>query len=145
MIIARTWKQPKCPLTDAWIKMQYIYTMEYYLAIKRNEIGSFVETWMDLETVIQSEVRQKQKNKYRVLMNTCRIQNNGMDAKHSICKAETETQMQRINVQTSRQKRGSGMNWETGIDIYTLLCIKQITNQNLLYSTGNSTQCSMVT
>ena len=46
--IARSWKQPKCPLTDKWIKkMWYVYTMEYYSAIKRNEIGSFVETWMD--------------------------------------------------------------------------------------------------
>ena len=58
--IARSWKQAKCPSTDEWIKkMWYIYTMEYYSAIKRNEIGSFVETWMDLETVIQSEVSQK--------------------------------------------------------------------------------------
>ena len=66
--IARTWKQPKCPLTDEWIKkMWHIYTMEYYSAIKRNEIGSSVETWMDLETLIQSEVSQKEKNKYRRL------------------------------------------------------------------------------
>ena len=51
--IARTWKQPKCPSIDEWIKkMWYIYTMEYYSAIKRNEIGSFVDTWMDLETAI---------------------------------------------------------------------------------------------
>ena len=50
--IARTWKQPKCPLTDEWIKMWYIYTMEYYSAIKRKKIGSFVEMWMDLETGI---------------------------------------------------------------------------------------------
>ena len=62
--IARTWKQPKCPLTDEWIKMWYIYTMEYYSAINRNEIGSFVETRMDLETVIQSEVSQKNKYVY---------------------------------------------------------------------------------
>ena len=55
--IAKTWKQPKCPSTDEWIKeVWYIYTMEYYSAIKRNKIGSFVETWMDLETVTQSEV-----------------------------------------------------------------------------------------
>ena len=67
--IGRSWKQPKCPLADEWIeKMWYIYTMEYYSAIKRNEIGSFEETWMDLETVIQSEVNQKEKNKYHVLM-----------------------------------------------------------------------------
>ena len=72
--IARTWKQPKCPLTDEWIKkMWYIYTVEYYSAIKRNEIGSFVEMWMDLETVIQSYVSQKEKNKYRILTHLCGI------------------------------------------------------------------------
>ena len=60
--IARSWKQPKCPSTDEWLKkMWYIYTMEYYSAIKRNEIGSFVEAWVDLEAVIQSEVSQKEK------------------------------------------------------------------------------------
>ena len=58
--IDRSWKQPKCPSTDEWIKkLWYIYTMEYFSAIKRNEIGSFVETWMDLETVIQSEVKSE--------------------------------------------------------------------------------------
>ena len=57
-----SWKQPKCPSAEEWIKnMWYIYTMEYYSAIKRNEIGSFVEIWIDLETVIQSEVSQKEK------------------------------------------------------------------------------------
>ena len=58
--IARSWKQPKCPSTDKWIKkMWYIYTMEYYSAIKRNEIGSFVEMWMDPRTVTESEVRKR--------------------------------------------------------------------------------------
>ena len=62
--IARTWKQPKCSSTEERIKkLWYIYTMEYYSAIKRNEIESFVETWMDLESVIQSEVSQKEKSK----------------------------------------------------------------------------------
>ena len=66
--IARTWKQPKCPATDEWItKMWHIYTMEYYSAIKRNKTELFVVRWMDLETVIQSEVSQKGKNKYRML------------------------------------------------------------------------------
>ena len=66
--IARTWKKRKCPLTDEWIKkMWHIYTMEYYSAIKRNEIEVFVVRWMDLESVIQSEVSQKEKNKYRML------------------------------------------------------------------------------
>ena len=66
--IARSWKQPKCPLTDEWINnMWYIYTMGYYSAIKRNEIKLFVVRWMDLESVIRSEVTQKEKNKYRTL------------------------------------------------------------------------------
>ena len=60
--IVRTWKQPKCPLTDEWIKkMWHIYTMEYYSAIKIIKIELFVVRWMDLETVIQSEVSQKEK------------------------------------------------------------------------------------
>ena len=60
--IAKSQKQPKCPSTDEWIKkMWYMYIMEYYSAIKRNKIESFVETWMDLETVIQSEVIRKRK------------------------------------------------------------------------------------
>ena len=54
-------------------EMWYTYTMEYYSAIKRNEIESFVDTWMDLETVIQSEVSQKEKNKYHILMYICGI------------------------------------------------------------------------
>ena len=66
--IARTWKQPKCPVTDEWIKkMWHICTMEYYSAIKRNEIELFVARWMDLESVIQSEVSQKEKSKYCML------------------------------------------------------------------------------
>ena len=66
--IARIWKQPKCPSTDERIKkMWLIYTMEYYSAIERNEIELFVVRWMDLETVIQGEVSQKEKSKYCML------------------------------------------------------------------------------
>ena len=66
--IARTWKQPKCPLIDEWIKkMWHIYTMDYYSSIKRNEIELFVVRWMDLESVIQSKVSQKKKNNYHML------------------------------------------------------------------------------
>ena len=66
--ITRTWKQPKCPSTDKCIKkMWHIYTMEYYSAIKRNEIELFVARCIELETVIQSEVSQKEKNKYHML------------------------------------------------------------------------------
>ena len=66
--IARARKQPKCSSTNEWIKkMWHIYTTEYYSAIKRNEIELFVVRWMDLESVIQSEVCQKEKNKYCML------------------------------------------------------------------------------
>ena len=58
--IARIWKQPKCPSMEEWIKkMWYIYTMEYYSAIKRSEIVPFAGTWMDLESVIKTEVRKR--------------------------------------------------------------------------------------
>ena len=71
---ARSWKQPNCPLTEEWIKkMWYMYTMEYYSDIKRNEIVPFAETWMDLEIVIQSEVSQKEKNKYCIISLICGI------------------------------------------------------------------------
>ena len=62
----------KCPSTDnSFKKMWYMYTMEYYSAIKRNKTGSFVEMWMDLESVTQSEVSQKEKNKYHILTHIC--------------------------------------------------------------------------
>ena len=68
-IIARTWKQPRCPQADEWIRKQwYIYTMEYYTAIKKNAIESVLMRWMKLEPIIQSEVRQKEKHQYSILM-----------------------------------------------------------------------------
>ena len=66
--IAKTWKQPKCSLTEEWLKkMWHIYTMEYYSAIKKNEIMPFAATWMDLEVVILTEVSQTEKDKYMIL------------------------------------------------------------------------------
>ena len=67
--IAGTWKQSRCPLTDKWIKKLWdIYTMQYYSAIKRNAFESVLVRWMNLEPIIQSEVSQKEKDKYRILM-----------------------------------------------------------------------------
>ena len=72
--IARTWKQPRCPSTDEWIKkLWYIYTMEHYSAIKRNTSESVQMRWMNLEPIIQSEVSQKEKDKYHILMHIYRI------------------------------------------------------------------------
>ena len=71
---ARTWKQPRCPSTDEWIKkLWYMNTMEYYSAIKRNTSESVLMRWMNLEPIIQSEVSQKEKEKYRLLMHIYRI------------------------------------------------------------------------
>ena len=67
-IIARTWKQPRCPSADEWIrKLWYIYTMEYYSAIKKNSFESVLTRWMKLEPIIQSEVSQKDKDHYNIL------------------------------------------------------------------------------
>ena len=66
--IARTWKQPRCPSADEWIrKLWHIYTMEYYSAIKKNAFESVLMRWMKLEPIIQSEVSQKEKHQYSIL------------------------------------------------------------------------------
>ena len=72
--IAKTWKQPKCPSTEEWIKkMWYIYTMEYYSALKKNEIMPFAATWMALEIIILSEVSQTEEDKYHMISLICGI------------------------------------------------------------------------
>ena len=72
--IAKTWKQPKCPLTEEWIKkMWYIYTMEYYSDVKNNEIMPFAATWMGQEIVILSEGSQTEKEKYHMISLICEI------------------------------------------------------------------------
>ena len=72
--IAVTWKQPRCPSIDEWImKLWYIYTMEYYSAIKRSTFGSVLMRWMNLEPIIASEVSQKEKDKCCILTHIYRI------------------------------------------------------------------------
>ena len=67
-IIARTWKQPRCPSVDKWIrKLWYIYTMEYYLATKKSAFESVLMRWMKLEPIIQSKVSQKEKHQHSIL------------------------------------------------------------------------------
>ena len=72
--IARSWKQSKCPSTEEWIKkMWYVYTMEYYSAIKKNEIMPFAATWMDVEIITLSEISQTEKDKYHMISLICGI------------------------------------------------------------------------
>ena len=97
--IARTWKQPSCSSTDEWIKkLWYIYTMEYYPAIERNTFESVLMRWMNLEPIIQSEVSQKEKDKYHILTHIQRIQKNGNE--EFIYMAAMEKQTQRIDLCT---------------------------------------------
>ncbi|KAF0877481.1 LORF2 protein, partial [Crocuta crocuta] len=72
--IAKSWKEPKCPPTDKWIKeMWFIYTMEYYMAMRKNEIWPSVATWMELEGVILSEISQAEKDRYHMFSLICEI------------------------------------------------------------------------
>ena len=72
--ISKAWKQSRCPSTDEWVKkLWYIYTMEYYSVIKRNIFESVLMRWMNLEPIIESEVSQKEKDKYGILMHIYRI------------------------------------------------------------------------
>ena len=96
-IIARTWKQPRCPSTDEWMKkLWYTYTMEYYSAIKRNAFESVLMRRMNLEPTTQSEVHQKEKDKYCILMHIYGIWKN--DTEEFIYRAATEKQTERIDL-----------------------------------------------
>ena len=78
--IARTWKQPRYLLPGEWIKKSwYIYAMEYYSAIKRNTFESVLMRWMNLEPIIQSEVSQKEKDRYHILTHIYGIEKNGTE------------------------------------------------------------------
>ena len=140
--IGKTWKQPKCPSTDEWIKkMWYMYTMEYYSAIKKNEIMPSAATWRDLEIIILSEISQTQKDKYHMISLAC-----------GVLKNMIQMNLQNRNRPTNLEKelmftrgRVGGIDWEFGIDICTLLYLKYITSKDLLYSTGNAAQYSVIT
>ena len=71
--IAKIWKQPKCPSVDEWIKMWYIYTMEYYSAIRKKQILPFATTWMELEGIMLSEISQAEKDKYQMISLICGV------------------------------------------------------------------------
>ena len=106
-IIARTWKQPRCPSADEWIrKLWYIYTMEYYSAIKKNSFEPVLMRWMKLEPIIQGEISQKDKDQYSILIHIYGIWKDGND--NPICKTEKETQMYRTDFWTLWEKARVG-------------------------------------
>ena len=79
---AKLWKEPKCPSTDVWIKkIWYIYTMEYYLAMKKNEILSFAVTWMGPKGIMLSEISQSEKDRYHVFTHMWKLRNLTEDLK----------------------------------------------------------------
>ena len=105
--IARTWKQPRCPSTDEWIrKLWYIYTMEYYSAIKKNTFESVLMRWMKLELIIQSEVSQKEKHQYSILTHIYGIWKDGND--DPVCKTGKKTQMCITDFWTQRERERVG-------------------------------------
>ena len=114
-IIARTWKQPRCPSADKWIrKLWYLYTMEYYSAIKKNAFESVLMRCMKLELIIQSEVSQKEKHLYSILTHIYGISKDGNN--NPVCETAKETQMYRTVFWTVGEGEG-GMIWKNGIEI----------------------------
>ena len=96
--IARTQKQPRCLSIDEWIKkLWYTYTMEYYSAIKRNDFESVLMGWMNLESIIQIEVSQKQKDKYHILTHVYGIKNSTEEFTYRVA---IEKQTQRVDLWT---------------------------------------------
>ena len=121
--IAKTWKQPKCPLTDEWIKqMWYIYTIKYYLAIKKNEIMPYAAIWMQLGFLILSEVSQKEKDKYH--MNITYLCNLKYGTNEPIYSTETDSQTQRTDLWLSRQ-RGEGVGFTGSLRFIKANCYIQ--------------------
>ena len=134
--IAKTWNQPKSPLTDEWIKkIWYIYTMEYYSAIEKNKIMLFAATWVQLEIVMLSEVRKRKTNtiwyhlyvESKIWHKWSYLWNGNTDIENRLVVAKGEG-------------LGGGVGWEFGVGRCKLLHLEWINNKVLLYSTGNYIQ-----
>ena len=132
--MAQTRKQPKRPSTEEWIKkMWYRYTMEYYLAIKKNEIMPFPTTWMELESATLNEISQRRRN---ILW--CSL---FVESKNKCYKWTYNTERDSQTREAKYSCWGEGIVRDFGKVMYTLLYLKWITNKNLLYNTWNSAQC----
>ena len=127
--------------------MQYIYTMEYYSAIKRNKIGSFVVMWMNLDSVIQSKEKRKERNKYCILTYIYGIQRYDTDEQNrNLQGRNTDTDKENGHTGVMGERKG-GKNWKSSTDIYiyTLPCVKYTASGKLLQSTSCSAWCSVMT
>uniref|UniRef100_A0A5G2QN60 DUF1725 domain-containing protein n=1 Tax=Sus scrofa TaxID=9823 RepID=A0A5G2QN60_PIG len=121
----------KCPLADDWIKkMWYIHTMEYYSAIKKNKIMPFTATWMERETLILSEVSQKDKDKCHMIITYI------WKLIYGTKKPFTEKKLREQTCSCQGEVGGSGMDWEFGVDRWKL-AFGMDKNEILLCSTGN--------
>ena len=131
--------------TDEWIKKScYIYTMEYYSAIKRNAFESVLMRWMNLKPIIQSEVSQKEKDEYHILTHIFGIQKNGSE--EFIYRAAMEKQTQRPDLWTQGEGGGERVRCMEKVTWkLTLPYVKQIANGNVLYVSGNSNRGSVST
>ena len=135
-IIARTWKQPGCPSADEWIrKLWYIYTMEYYSAIKKNSFESVLMRWMKLEPIIQSDVSQK--DQYSILTHIYGILKDGND---NLIRKQKETQMYRL-LDSVGEGEG-GLFWENSIETRILSRVKQITSPGWMHETSTQGWCT---
>ena len=130
--IAKTWKQPKCQLTDEWIKMRYVHTTDYPSAIKKNKIMPSVATWMQPEIILS----QKEDKYYIVSLNVLNLK---YGTNQPIYKTETDSQTWRTDLWLPRVV-GSEMNWEFEVSRCKLLHLESISNEVLLCSTGNYIQ-----
>ena len=142
LTIAETWKQPKCPSTDEWIKkMRYIYRMEYHSDIKKNDIMPFAATWLDLEIIILIEGSHREKDKYHIILLIYGTKNM-TQMNLSIKQKQIQDIENRLMVAKIGRGGRGGMDWEFGISRCRckLLCIEWIINKVLLYGTGNYSQ-----
>ena len=132
---AKTWKQPKYPSTDEWIKtMWYKYTMECYWATEKNEIMPFAATWMNLEIIISNEFRKTNIIWYHLHVESKMTQMN-LSVKHK----QSLKHIEQISGCQEKWEVSRRMDWESGISRYKLLYIEWI-NKVLLYSSGNYIQ-----
>ena len=135
---AKTWRQPKCLSMDEWIEMWCTHTMEYYSAMKKDEIISSAATYMELEIIILSEVSQTEKDKYHMVSLP---RGNSNTTQISITMKQKRTHRHRTDSRWSRGRVGvGGMGWEAGVSRRKLLHTGRINNEVLPCSTGSSSQ-----